>query len=651
MSEIRVLDLPDSLTISDNDYFLLEQNDGTKKAKGLIINKKIRETNAQLLEISKEIKTARGGKETLEMKLIDIENRAAENIAKQYLECSTDNGHMKVENCFNGKTKDMVVKGRTLQNLFSVARFSGNSEQIWFSNDINNNALYTAGKYQLINNSGKKLYFGVYNIDTNAYKRVIQLSSSSIVDLDNNEYIATVQGKAADSWVNNDNDKNLIKNQCIIIKTDKLIQTPTDYFEGIKSLGEEDGNRISILSTGKNLFDYSDYLNWETGGAYKYKILKLKPNTIYSLSKNINFGYVNISDTTTPIGSGENTKWICHPYHEDNNFTSNSTGVAYINYSGDVSLSMPTIQLEEGTVATPYEPYQSDKKDILIPVSGGAKGFKNVDDESYGNGDYLQNISTRKTLMDFNFDVVEIDAGFTGIVLNPKVKDKHPNGSYINNSLIQVPNSSTLNSIYQNPSNWVVVKPKGYTVEQFKTDYPNFELYHQLKDPILHKAETTQNNNFATFKDITHVSCLNKISPSSMSAKFPIDTAATFSRLNRENKNLEKENIELNTKVINQAIYFDEQTVDLATFDFETDFRIMEIEFALDIPINLNLKGMKNMAVRTPYDMAKIVILGGNYDRADMEYKLSVYVKRGRMTQEEHDELIALMDAQEIVQK
>ena len=124
MSEIRIIDLPESTSISDNDYFLLEQNDGTKRAKGLIINKKIKdvsdkvvENSSQLSDITKEVADARGDKENLNLKLVDLENRMTENIAKQYLEVATDTGHMKVENCYNGKTRDLVIKGNTLQNL------------------------------------------------------------------------------------------------------------------------------------------------------------------------------------------------------------------------------------------------------------------------------------------------------------------------------------------------------------------------------------------------------------------------------------------------------------------------------------------------------------------------------------------------------
>lgn len=50
----------------------------------------------------------------------------------------------------------------------------------------------------------------------------------------------------------------------------------------------------------------------------------------------------------------------------------------------------------------------------------------------------------------------------------------------------------------------------------------------------------------------------------------------------------------------------------------------------------------------TPYEMMRMLILCGNYDRADIEYKASRYLKGKRITQEEYDDLIALMDADEL---
>lgn len=90
--------------------------------------------------------------------------------------------------------------------------------------------------------------------------------------------------------------------------------------------------------------------------------------------------------------------------------------------------------------------------------------------------------------------------------------------------------------------------------------------------------------------------------------------------------------------------------LELLSSDFDLDFRLMEIEFALDLtlPAQFRTKEVRNMA-RTPYEMAKTLILGGKYDREDMEFKLGRYLKRGQITQEQHDELLALMEANDMM--
>ena len=51
----------------------------------------------------------------------------------------------------------------------------------------------------------------------------------------------------------------------------------------------------------------------------------------------------------------------------------------------------------------------------------------------------------------------------------------------------------------------------------------------------------------------------------------------------------------------------------------------------------------------TESQQAKTLILAGKYEREDMEYKLNRYKAAGRITVEEYEELIALMDARELV--
>lgn len=53
--------------------------------------------------------------------------------------------------------------------------------------------------------------------------------------------------------------------------------------------------------------------------------------------------------------------------------------------------------------------------------------------------------------------------------------------------------------------------------------------------------------------------------------------------------------------------------------------------------------------VLSRYEQAKIMILAGAYVRETLERQLTTYLRRGRLNQAEYDELIALMDARELV--
>lgn len=105
--------------------------------------------------------------------------------------------------------------------------------------------------------------------------------------------------------------------------------------------------------------------------------------------------------------------------------------------------------------------------------------------------------------------------------------------------------------------------------------------------------------------------------------------------------NVENELAETKAQSINMDL-------DLMSQQFDLDFRIFEIETTLDIPTQINLKGAKNMAM-TVFQQAQTLILAGKYERADMEYKLKRYLDKNRITKAEYDELIAMMDAQELV--
>ncbi len=90
------------------------------------------------------------------------------------------------------------------------------------------------------------------------------------------------------------------------------------------------------------------------------------------------------------------------------------------------------------------------------------------------------------------------------------------------------------------------------------------------------------------------------------------------------------------------------ELVETKTQSINGDLDLMSQQFEnLDMPMMATMRGVKSMAM-TVYQQAKILILAGKYEREDMEYKLNRYKEGKRITQDEYDELIAMMDAQEL---
>ena len=108
-----------------------------------------------------------------------------------------------------------------------------------------------------------------------------------------------------------------------------------------------------------------------------------------------------------------------------------------------------------------------------------------------------------------------------------------------------------------------------------------------------------------------------------------------------------------------RVISLESNSLDIVATTWDMDYRVCEIEWALEgsgilvvaqaaQAFNLKSKGAGTMAL-SRYEQAKIMILGGAYVRETLERQLTTYLRRGYLTQTEYDELIALMDARELV--
>lgn len=151
------------------------------------------------------------------------------------------------------------------------------------------------------------------------------------------------------------------------------------YYKGIRSSFDNTHN-IEVLSQTRNLFNYELHKSMEFDGTNFVMLnaiwdknnieYKLKPNTKYTLRLKTNdkASWIHIAidgdNTSTNIG-GFTDGWT-------KTFTTNSTGKVTIgihaNTDSNVENTLSEIQLEEGSVAIPYQPHEENTTIINMPT-------------------------------------------------------------------------------------------------------------------------------------------------------------------------------------------------------------------------------------------------------------------------------------------
>ncbi|EOU1465750.1 hypothetical protein VOI00_001875 [Clostridium perfringens] len=630
---------------------------------------------------------------------IDCEvDRLNKKIEVSMLQQEDKESHV-VENTVEGMTTDMIIKGRTLQNLFNQEGYYINpngSQQYFHSRKYKN--LFKAGKYTLKNITGKALIWDISRTSDDTWIKSIKANKSVVIDLQEGQYVRNIQALTENGWVLDGNIKELLKNNVIVLEGDKLnIIDTVEYFEGIKSFGEQE-DKISILSHNKNFINLSDISTNHNSVTFKKENDSI---TIEGESNSINWGCVEVRQflkkgtyffNYQATGNGyiralvydaETLKSISSDIYPNigREFINDKNRKILIRLflkgeSADSKLINKywDIQLEEGTQATTYKSPKEDKKDILLSEYGFDEGLRGLNNSVYDELNDIKDVAIKRIekllINDINISEIQDRPNApntnwfqTDYISNTSIKT---GGLNINNKLIGVTegqawadsNDFECLSITGTTSGARIKGRvnKGVTSEQLKERLKGLIIYYELAEPV----ETPLNESIALkiFNEKTYVNFENSIKGTS-SFKAPVNTIATIARLNRENRALEEENKNLRQDFESTALVLTDSDLELVKQNVDMDFRLMEVEFALDIPQAIlssnikfkNKKGEVKSMARTPYEMMKIVILSGDYDREDYMHKVGKYYERGRMTKEEHDELMSLMTADEVISK
>ncbi|MDG6877294.1 BppU family phage baseplate upper protein [Clostridium perfringens] len=469
----------------------------------------------------------------LRLDVTELQNGLKSNQALSY-----EGSSISADNTLEGRTEGMLVKGRTLQNLL------GRTYSDYYSliTDIKPNTIYTVIKF---NNRNRRV--GIFKdnpsitpIEEYTGRMIFSFNSGAMDDYKSLRFYqdANMGGIIED-------DKNIIILEGDYTKTNNYIP---NYFEGIKSFGEQEGNKISILSHGKNLFNVNNS---------KQGLLNVNTGILFETNTSNTSDYIKVEKGKNYIINGEggeirgyygvlydcSKRYVAQKTFSKNTpFTFEQDGYFRFSYASEEDgLPATNIIFEEGTQVSAYEPYKEDKKDILIK-------------EPLREGDYLYEDNGQIKVYrdcgkyiftgDENMYIEEtIAANNIKFVITTEGTDIKPAGKVICNKFIQG-NDTIANSVRLGNSNKVIINIQSSTLES--PDVSGFKAWlkanpttivYQLATPTVEIVENCVDIDLDTFQEKTYFSIENNIK-GSLDFKVPSNIASIVQNTAREVNNI-----------------------------------------------------------------------------------------------------------------
>ena len=276
---------------------------------------------------------------------------------------------------------DVMCEGNTLVNLCRN-KWDGNNKNMVASScrTVKSNTNYTVISLKASENNR----FGIYNLAGSI--ALLPYGSEIIRTFNTGEHTEikvygynSVDGMTIDFPLNS-----------VMIFEGDLTQTPelipTEYFEGMKSVGECEDNKIEILSQNKNLFD----------GLMEYGLLNTStglPQAIATGIRSVNYTKVEPSNTYTVSNTFNYSNYI-HEYDEEKNYIkyhkilTNPATVTLTDKTHYIKIRTTStenecdlsakFQIEKGNTMTSYVQQSINKKEITLsePLRALPNGVK-----------------------------------------------------------------------------------------------------------------------------------------------------------------------------------------------------------------------------------------------------------------------------------
>lgn len=317
------------------------------------------------------------------------------------------------ESSFRGVTQDLVLEGRTLQNLhqFKIATGSTTISEEVVSYQGNSSGNWYEGKVEIIKPNTK--YTMIIDIIENTVNGVIYAVAGGTVQVVTGNVtiplprvgrnIVTFTTKSDSSTmtymrtgIGGDSTSGTLKiKKPILLEGDWTEQELPPYFEGIRSV-KESGESLAIESCGRNLFDKGKFdstdksVDSSTGNIIESigngvtDFIAIKPGLNYSLSQDetiINSHYALYGKDKKYISGGIGST-ITVPYNG-----------YFLRWTIPIT-SKDKAQIEEGS-ASSYEPYRGYNQavNILDSLKSLPNGIK--DTINFNQNKITKNIDTR----------------------------------------------------------------------------------------------------------------------------------------------------------------------------------------------------------------------------------------------------------------
>lgn len=402
---------------------------------------------AQIKGEKEEIINARGGLHYLKLRL-ERDKEEVLQIMREDLYKSFKGERIFADKSVKGVTKDMVIEGRTYQNLIGdytkrIVVKRGQMTQIPLVYD-----LQTGKEYTVIINATNLSQSSIamfdqiagiqydYNLKEGLNIRKITLSTTG------NKYALNI-------GLNNPENTSFTLDYIMMLEGDWTNKEIPPYFEGIQSVGEKE----------TNLFDKTkeDYNSAQQLGDAKCLTIKLKPNTQYTCSTNApkpsNYSMIYFNGQLSDSAGVWKDRPITTTTDAEGNLY---LGVRNQNYQDtqrfeDFFNGKYYIQLQEGNNATEYIPPNKNRISILSRGKNlfNLKSFTSNNNTTVeyiengyiltGNGDWksltykFKLVPNKKYYLKFNRKWLEGDKG-TSLVIkddgNNIVDDNQENGRY-----------------------------------------------------------------------------------------------------------------------------------------------------------------------------------------------------------------------------